>query len=375
MISVVIGGDICPGPFSTPHLVKGDGAAVFGELSAVLKSADLALANLEGPLVGKPSPITKIGPHHTFSEDSIKGIRAAGFQLLNLGNNHTMDHGWAGLQNSIRLCNENGLMHVGAGENLEAASKIWIQEIKGVRLAIMSLTEHEFGLASLSSPGTNPLDTIEFVRAIQAHRDKWDCLVILLHAGNEYYQYPRPSLQRLCRFMIEQGAAAVICQHSHCVGAQEHYRNGYIIYGQGNLLCEDPSQPCEREGVLVTLRISKNAPVAVELTPFTHEAGRPGPKLMTAPQRQQLLTDLEKRSAEIQNPEFVAQKWDEFCQRTPYNYLGLLHGYPKRMRELDQKFPFIKRLHSPERRLMLLHLLRCQSHHEAIMTALNATLK
>ncbi|MDB6059744.1 MAG: Bacterial capsule synthesis protein cap [Verrucomicrobiales bacterium] len=375
MISLVIGGDLCAGPRSTAHLEKGDGAAVFGELAAALNSADFALANLEGPLVGKPSPITKIGPHHTFPEDCIKGIRAAGFHLLNLGNNHTMDHGWVGLQNTIRLCEQNGLMHVGAGEDLNAAAKIWIQEIKGVRLAIMSLTEHEFGLATLSSPGTNPLDTIEFVRSIQAHRNQWDCLVILLHAGNEYYQYPRPGLQQLCRFMIEQGAEAVICQHSHCVGAQERYRDGYILYGQGNLLCDDPSQPCESEGVLVTLRISKDKPIAVELTPFTHQSGRPGPTLMTPPQRQQLFADLEKRSVAIQDPQFVAQHWEDFCQRTPYNYLGLLHGYPKRMRELDQKFPFIKRLHSAERRLMLLHLLRCQSHHEALMSALNATLK
>ena len=375
MTSIVIGGDLCPGVRSTPYLVKGDADAVFEGLAPVLREADLALANLEGPLVKQLSPITKIGPHHAFEENCIKGIRAAGFRLLNLGNNHIMDHGYAGLANTLRCCEEHGIACVGAGENREAAGRVWVKEINGLQLGIWSCTEHEFGLATAKDPGTNPLNLMNFVRTVQTHRKKWDYLLVLLHGGNEYYPYPRPSLQELCRFMIEQGAGAVICQHSHCVGCHETYRGGQIVYGQGNLLCDNPSQPCEAEGLLVTLRIEEDRTSSMELTPFAHSASSPGPVLMNAEQRMHFLQQFEERSRAIQDQSFVEREWEKFCQQNPYNYLSLLQGYPRRIRELDQKFHFLRFLRSRQRLLMLLHLLRCESHHEAIMGAINTSLR
>lgn len=374
MISVIIGGDVCPGSRSTPFLVRGDAKPVFGDFAQMFSDADLVIANLEGPLIKTRSPIAKIGPHHGFDENCIHGLKAAGFHLLNLGNNHTMDHDWAGLQNTIRLCESNGIAHVGAGENLARAARPWTTEVNGLRLGVLSLTEHEFGLARTAAPGTNPLNTIDFVRTVQAHKSEWDFLIVLLHAGNEYYPYPRPSLQKLCRFMIEQGAGAVICQHSHCAGSHETYRGGYIIYGQGNFLCDDPSRSCEEDGVLVTLRIEPGGTVAAELTPFMQVADRPGPVLMDAPRRERFLSEFNRRSVALQDDAFVEREWQEFCVRGPYHYLGLLHGYPKRVRELDQKFGFLKRVYSRKRQQMLLHLLRCESHHEALMGALNRTL-
>lgn len=66
-----------------------------------------------------------------------------------------------------------------------------------------------------------------------------DYTIVLYHGGKEHYRFPSPNLQKYCRKFIEKGANIVICQHSHCIGCEENYKNGKIIYGQGNFLFDD----------------------------------------------------------------------------------------------------------------------------------------
>ncbi len=63
-----------------------------------------------------------------------------------------------------------------------------------------------------------------------------DKIIVILHGGIEYYPFPSPELQDKCHFLIEEGADIIVCQHTHCAGCIEEYLNGYIIYGQGNLI-------------------------------------------------------------------------------------------------------------------------------------------
>ena len=60
-------------------------------------------------------------------------------------------------------------------------------------------------------------------------------LIVVYHGGKEFYRYPSPYLKELCEFFTKIGADIVICQHSHCIGAQEKLDDKTIIYGQGNL--------------------------------------------------------------------------------------------------------------------------------------------
>jgi poly-gamma-glutamate synthesis protein (capsule biosynthesis protein) len=251
-----------------------------------------------------------------------------------------------------------------------------IQNVNGLRIALLSYTEHEFGIATETQSGTHPIDVIGFVRTVTERRPDWDFLIVLVHGGNEYFPYPRPKLRRLAQFMIEQGAGAVIFQHSHCAGCYESYRDGHIVHGQGNLLFDTRgARPCELEGVLVSLKLGSNGSSAVEFIPFRQSSSHPGPDLMPESERRAFMDSFEQRSKSIQQPGFIEEEWDRFARTTPYNYLALIHGYGQRVRELDQKFHFLRHRYSKKRMQMLLHLLRCESHHEATMQALSSALK
>ena len=107
--------------------------------------------------------------------------------------------------------------------------------IQDIKIGFIGLSEHEFSLATEESWGANPLDLIDYIRNIKANSSEYDYLVVLLHGGSEHYPFPSPRLMETCRFLVEEGANAVVCQHSHCAGCYEEYLGRHIVYGQGNL--------------------------------------------------------------------------------------------------------------------------------------------
>src|ERR1039458_1225044 len=102
MAVIVIGADICPIEGNKPHFLTGDAKGLLNDVLAELQEADLCIANLECPLIEKQTSISKTGP--VFGEPSlcINGLKQAGIDVLNLANNHILDHGTPGLENTLR---------------------------------------------------------------------------------------------------------------------------------------------------------------------------------------------------------------------------------------------------------------------------------
>jgi poly-gamma-glutamate synthesis protein (capsule biosynthesis protein) len=372
---IIIGGDLYPGHESQTLLADGKVDRVFEGLLPVFTGAHFVLANLEGPLIREPTPIEKIGPHHGFDESCARGLAMAGIHALNLGNNHVMDHGEGGLRNTMRCLREHRLAHVGAGTCLAEAGQPLVCEVNGMRLGILAYTEFEFGIAGHAQAGTHPIDPIQFLRTLERHRKSWDQFIVLLHAGNEYYPYPRPQLREFARFLCEQGATAVVFQHSHCAGCWESHHGGFIIHGQGNLLFNTcGAHGCEMTGFLVQLEFDGSAPPQMELVPFFQMPSGIGPRILTGNDKETFLKELARRNQAIQHPGFVERQWKEFATSSPYNYLALIQGYPRKFRELDLKCRFLHRFYSKKRLRMLLHLLRCESHREATIEALTSAI-
>lgn len=373
MIHVVIGGDICPVGRSTPYFIDGDAPGIFNDLLNEFEKADLTVVNLECPLIKKESPILKSGPVLGADSVCVNGLKNAHIQVVGLANNHIMDHGAEGLRNTISVCRDAGLAIVGAGENLSEAADIFIQNTNGIRIAVMALAEHEFSIATKSTPGANPLDLIEYVRSVRRHQDEYDYLIVLLHGGKEHYPYPSPVLQQTCRFMIEEGAGAVICQHSHCPGCYEEWNGGHIVYGQGNLIFDGGPKNNEtwHKGFLVKFNISLKKDAEIEFIPYLQSNEQPGARRMSLHQNNAFTERVKNRSERVKNETYIEKKWHEISETEKYYFFSTLRGHNQLFRSINKFTHFTNIIYSQKQLLALQNIVNCESHRELLQCILS----
>ena len=371
--TILIGGDTCPVGRNEDMFRRGDAQSLLGDLLPEFERADLSIVNLECPLIERESPTEKCGPSLSAPMACVNGLKAMGVDVVGLANNHIMDHDAQGLRTTIKALQEQGIAHVGAGENIEEARRILVREVNGIRIGILAVAEHEFGIASKTEPGANPIGVIDFVRNINTHRSEYDELIVLVHGGNEYYPYPRPGLMKMCRFYVEQGASAVICQHSHCVGCMETYQGSPIIYGQGNFLFDFPSKQAGWcEGMLICLEIDNIGNFETRLIPYRQADGQSGACRMMANEESNWQSAFDRRSRHLASPQMVEEKWHTFCRDNKRYYLHNIHGKPGILRRLAGKLGLLHYLDSRDIQRRRLHFIRCESLHEALETTLKS---
>jgi poly-gamma-glutamate capsule biosynthesis protein CapA/YwtB (metallophosphatase superfamily) len=366
MIRILIGGDIYPNGRVQRHFCAGNATEIFHDLLPAIQVADLSIANLECPLVSRESPITKAGPVLGAPVECINGFPAAGWKILNLANNHSYDHGLAGLCETIDAIHKVGVSPLGAGKSIREAEAPVIRQIQGRRVVIYSMAEREFSIADETIAGSNPLDLISFVRAVREHK-QGGIFITLIHGGREFYPYPTPETVRRCRFMVEMGADAVICCHTHCPLPWEIYAECPIVYGLGNLIFEwdDTDTDSWNEGYLVELQI-EGGKINLETIPYFQSSGFTGARRMGEAETEQFKSKLVERGRTIGNSAMLNDKWVEFCRQKKTTYLTKLFGYNRIMRKLRRVL--LPAIHRREDLLQSLLLVQTETHREMLET-------
>src|SRR6476659_8748609 len=95
-IKIVIGGDVVPTARDIPLFQEGNAAGLFHDLLEEFAAADLAVVNLESPLIEHPSPIVKTGPTIGAPSSCVKGLVNSHIRCVGMANNHILDHGAEG---------------------------------------------------------------------------------------------------------------------------------------------------------------------------------------------------------------------------------------------------------------------------------------
>jgi len=368
-VSLMICGDTVPTRSNFPEFSAGDRAAYVSDaLWEKIAAADFRFYNLEVPLCDTERPIVKCGPNLMAPVAAAAGIRALRPDLIGLANNHTLDQDVQGLFQTFQTLSAHGIPFIGAGRNVREAAEPYIFQKDGLRIGIYNCAEHEFTIATEDSPGANPFDPLESPDHIRALKARCDYAVVIYHGLKEHYRYPSPNVQRLCRKMIDWGADLVVCQHSHCAGCQERYRDGVIVYGQGNFIFDHKDNEFWQTGLLV--RASFGEKLEVEYIPICRENKGVG---IGPPQ---ILREFEARSAQILEPGFVKETYEAFALSMIREYYVMLtadDGVPfsdqliaQRAAECD----FEEKYHISFLAAME-NLFRCEAHNELIQAALH----
>jgi len=172
--------------------------------------------------------------------------------------------------------------------------------------------------------------------------------------------------------MIEEGANAVICQHSHCPGCYEKYKHGYIVYGQGNLIFDDSTlRRSWHKGYLVKLTVKLDNKTEMNLIPYIQPDIRIGVRRMEKKEEEIFLSNLQNQSKLIQDVNFVDKQWRQFCQKMKYTYISNLRGHNRLFRYLNRIFHFSNLFYSKKSRKTLQNIIRCEIHREVLETILS----
>lgn len=369
-MTIIIAGDLVPTKSNIELFNNADIEKLLGEgLLSIWYNADIRIFNLEVPLSDKEDPIEKCGPNLIAPTSTIEGIKALQPSLITLANNHILDQGVLGLKSTEKVLQEHGIPFIGAGDTLAEASHPYIIKQDGLKIGVYACAEHEFSIATDNTPGANPFDPLESLDHIKNLKSKCDYVIVLYHGGKEHYRYPSPYLQKVCRKMVEKGADLVVCQHSHCIGSYEKYRNSTIVYGQGNFIFDNSDNEYWQTSLLVKIGISDR--IDINYIPIIKKDNLI--RLAEKKIEEDIISSFQKRSMAIMKRDFVEENYKKFAESKIESYLRKFSGTGKLISRIDRyllKGKLLKCMYNRKRLLALQNYIECEAHRELVLTGL-----
>lgn len=378
-MNILIGADLVPTKSNMKYFESKDiEKLVDKNLLEKLNGADYCIFNLEVPLVDNKTPINKCGPNLIASTKSALGIKALGVDFLTLANNHILDQGEKGLYSTLKTLKELNISFAGVGNSIEEASEPFIFQLENKKIGIYCCAEHEFSIVSKKNSGANPFDPLESLDHIQNLKKQVDYVIILYHGGKEHYRYPSPDLQKICRKIIEKGGDLVICQHTHCIGCEEKWKDGTIVYGQGNFLFDHSESEFWKTSLLVNIKNN----FEIEYVPILKDGF--SVKLADEESKNRILFDFYKRSEEIKKENFIEKEYEKIAELEYTRYLGMVQGnrYNSLLFRILNKISgyrlrkyIFKCFYSKKNITALYNLISCEVHRENFLYILNKKIK
>jgi poly-gamma-glutamate synthesis protein (capsule biosynthesis protein) len=230
------------------------------QMDSLLRASQVVVGNLECPATKTKAPMQK---RFIFRAEPewLKVLRQHGFTHLNLANNHSIDQGRQGLLDTKENIRKAGMTPVGAGRNMQEAAqpillcthprKVWL--VPSLRLALENYTY----LPEKACVSQEPMESV-ILRVRQLKKaDPQAVVIVSLHWGGEHTLKPVPSQRLEAHRLINAGADALICHHTHTLQTIEHYKGRDIYYSIGNFIF-DQQKPQNSKACVVKVEVTKN---------------------------------------------------------------------------------------------------------------------
>lgn len=258
-ISLLLVGDLMVGRTIEDRMRAYGVSFPFEPFGALLQGADITVGNLECALSqgGKPEdkPYT-----YRAHPDMAAGLAWAGFDVLNLANDHITDFGLVGLAETLSVLEVLGIRAVGAGPGALAPVVV---EVRGIRVAFLA--------RNAVPPAWEGVAFVEdeeaLRRDVQQASAQADFVVLLLHAGENYADSPTEEQQALARGAVEAGADLVVGYHSHVLQPTERQGAAFIAYGLGDFVFDIDIMDEARDGAALYVVLTEEGVVRMDWVP------------------------------------------------------------------------------------------------------------
>jgi poly-gamma-glutamate synthesis protein (capsule biosynthesis protein) len=242
----------------------------------VLRRADVAFGNLECAVSSRGAPVPKLynfrGPPSALRVMA----RKAGFDALNLANNHVGDYGRTAMLDTVRHVRRLGMAAIGAGGSIAAASKPRVVRRLGLRVAFVGFSDilPASFYAGPRRAGTQPASVPAIRAGVRRAGRRADVVVATFHWGVERAAAENERQRAFAAAALEAGAAAVIGAHPHVLQPIRRHGRRLVAYSLGNFVFSAGSAGTTTTGIL-RLRLSARGVEGARLLPARIENTRP----------------------------------------------------------------------------------------------------
>ncbi len=261
--TLVVTGDVIPGrSVNYKTLQYNNFFWAFEPTAHILRDGDITFVNLEVPLLSD-CPVTNEGMKFCGDARHTQGLKHAGVDVVNLGNNHTGNYGLKGVQETLSHLRNANITSVGALNNPQFVNA------RGTRFAFLGYDdiEPQQGISAIE------LNTVQ--NEIKVARENADIVVVQFHWGTEYVSKPTDRQRELGRLSIDAGADLVIGNHPHWIQPIEIYKNKLITYAHGNFIFDQMWSEKTQEGVIGKYYFFENRLIDAEFIPIRiHDYGQ-----------------------------------------------------------------------------------------------------
>lgn len=222
-------------------------------VAPMLRSADLALANLEGAVSTRGTPVP--GKQYTFRGPP-RALAAAGsfagLDAVSVANNHSLDYGRTAFLDTLRNARRFGIAPFGGGVDLDAARSPAILVAGNLRVALLGFSDvRPLGFdAGPGTSGTAPAFPEVVAPAVRAARARADVVVVYFHWGVERATVPNARQRALASTAFGAGATVVLGAHPHVLQPIAKSGSRLVAWSLGNFVFAANSTGTERTGIL-----------------------------------------------------------------------------------------------------------------------------
>ncbi|MGB2757430.1 MAG: CapA family protein, partial [Acidimicrobiia bacterium] len=282
--------------------------AALGLLDPANESSRLALANLvqgSDVTIGNLESALGVGgaPEHkdfTFLAplETLDMLGAVGFDVLTMANNHGLDYGRDLIPQAVAASGRGGVSIVGIGRNAAEAYAPYVADVRGVRVAVIGLSDVFDDAGSWSATDTrgglaSVRDMARVDAAVRSASSIADYTIVYLHWGTEREVCPSDRQRALVNQLAADGADAIVGAHAHRVQGSGFVGSTFVSYGLGNFIWYQDGGDSGRSEA-VSFELSDSVVKGFSVTPVTIHLGIPSadaPEKM--PEAQQII---EKRA-------------------------------------------------------------------------------
>ncbi len=270
--TIVVMGDVMMHRDQISNARRSDGTYDFStyleNLKDMVAGADVAVANMEFTLAGKPYTGYPCFSAPDGYEDYVADC---GVDVFLTANNHILDKGKSGIERTLKrysLMEEtHGIKHTGCSVSASDDARRFPLFIvsRGIRIALVNFTYGTNTSIDSKFPKVHRTDTAEIGKAIRKAKSAGvDFIIALPHWGTEYVLRHSASQEKLARWLASQGCDAIVGAHPHVVQdvgtVAVPNDNGVgaksvpVVYSMGNVV-SNMSAVNTRIGMVVTLKI------------------------------------------------------------------------------------------------------------------------